>query len=58
MTRMREIMTQYMDNRFDFVDVAIMATAERLNITEIYTFDHQDFRTFRPNHCAYFELLP
>ncbi len=58
MARMQEIIEQYTDNMFDFVDLSIMAMSERLNITEIYTFDRRDFRVFRPKHCAYFELLP
>lgn len=58
MLRMDEIMIQYQDAQFDFVDVSIMAIAERLNITEIYTFDRRDFQVFRPSHCEYFELLP
>ena len=58
MTRMTEIMTQYEDAKFDYVDVAIMAVAERLQITQICTFDRRDFSIFRPKHCDYFELLP
>ncbi|MEP6988304.1 MAG: PIN domain-containing protein [Chloroflexota bacterium] len=56
--RARDIMATYADNRFDFVDCCIMALAERLNITKIYTFDRRDFRVFRPTHCDYLELLP
>jgi uncharacterized protein len=58
MTRMQEIMTQYVDNEFDYVDTAIMAISERLNISEIYTFDRRDFSVFIPTHCDYLELLP
>mgnify|MGYP000184198825 CR=1 FL=1 len=58
MTRMDEIMTQYADNAFDFVDVSIMALAERLNVSEIYTFDRRDFMAFRPAHRPYLRLLP
>ena len=58
MARMQVIMTDYADNQFDFVDVALMAMAERLNICEIYTFDHRDFGVYRPPHCDFFELLP
>jgi uncharacterized protein len=57
-TRMSEIMHQYGDNKFDYVDVSIMAVSERLNIKQIYTFDHRDFSVFRPQHCDYLELLP
>jgi uncharacterized protein len=56
--RMGEIMAQYLDAEFDFVDLAIMAISERLNISQICTFDHRDFSIFRPKHCSYFELLP
>jgi uncharacterized protein len=57
-TRMQEIMTQYSSAAFDFVDVSLMAIAERLNIRRICTFDRRDFNIFRPTHCDYFELLP
>jgi uncharacterized protein len=56
--RMEDIMSDYADAQFDFADIAIMAVAERLNITQIATLDHRDFRIYRPTHCDYFELLP
>lgn len=49
--RMTEIMRQYRDSEFDFVDVSQMAISERLNITRIYTFDRRYFSVFRPKHC-------
>lgn len=58
MVRMREIMNQYQDAEFDFVDVSIMALAERLNITTVYTLDHRDFSIFRPRHSEFLTLLP
>lgn len=58
MGRMRQIMTQYKDAKFDFADTAIFALAERLNINKIYTFDCRDFSIFRPVHTPYLELLP
>jgi predicted nucleic acid-binding protein len=58
MERMEQIMKQYESAEFDFADTAIMAQAERLNITRIATFDHRDFEIFRPTHCEYLELLP
>ncbi len=51
-------MTTYASADLDFVDCAIMALAERLNIRQILTFDHRDFSIVRPQHNAYFELLP
>ena len=56
--RSRDVMATYADNRFDFVDCCIMALAERLKVTKIYTFDRRDFSVFRPVHCDYLELLP
>ncbi len=58
MARMSEIMEIYEDNAFDFVDVSIMALSERLNITDIYTFDRRDFTVFRPKHCPSLVLFP
>lgn len=52
------IMQQYQAAKFDFVDTAIMALAERLKIEIICTFDHRDFSLFRPQHCNYFHLVP
>ena len=58
LARMSEIMAMYEDNAFDFVDVSIMALSERLNITDIYTFDRRDFTVFRPKHCVSLTLFP
>lgn len=58
MARMAEIMAQYADAELDFADAAIMAIAERLNITQIYTFDRRDFSMFRPKHSDSLQLLP
>ncbi|MBZ0310666.1 MAG: PIN domain-containing protein [Anaerolineae bacterium] len=58
MTRMQTIMNEYRDAEVDFVDVSIMALAERLNITTVYTLDHRDFSIFRPRHCEFLTLLP
>lgn len=58
MKRMQAIMEQYKDSQFDFVDTCLMALAERMNITDVYTFDRRDFTTFLPSHCEYLELLP
>jgi predicted nucleic acid-binding protein len=53
MMRMQGIMERYADNQFDYVDTAIMALSERLQIEDIYSLDRRDFRVFRPAHCAY-----
>jgi predicted nucleic acid-binding protein len=56
--KVEEIMGRYSDAHFDFVDCCLMALSERLNITQICTFDRRDFSIFRPTHCDYLELLP
>ena len=56
--RARGIMAAYPDARLDFVDCCLMALSERLNITQVCTFDRRDFSMFRPTHCDYLELLP
>ncbi len=57
-SRTAEILEQYADSRVDFVDATVMAIAERLGITTVFTLDRRDFRLFRPNHCDGFTLLP
>jgi predicted nucleic acid-binding protein len=56
--RTAEILRQYADSCIDFVDCAIAAMAERLNIQRILTVDQRHFRLFRPRHCDYFTILP
>jgi predicted nucleic acid-binding protein len=56
--RAREIMANYSESRLDFVDCCIMALAERLNMTQVCTFDRRDFSIFRPSHTDFLELLP
>src|SRR5258706_13725578 len=52
------IMLTYASAELDFVDCAVMALAERLNIKQVLTFDRRDFSIVRPAHCEYLELLP
>ncbi|MDX6385276.1 MAG: uncharacterized protein QOK48_2849 [Blastocatellia bacterium] len=56
--RAAEILEKYADSRVDFVDCAIVAMAERLNLNKILTVDRRHFTIFRPNHCDYFEIAP
>jgi predicted nucleic acid-binding protein len=58
LVRVHEILKQYANNQLDFTDAAIVAIAERLNITRVYTLDRRDFSIIRPSHCDYFELFP
>lgn len=56
--RIAEILGQYADSRIDFVDASVMAIAEHYSSKTILTLDQRDFRLFRPQHCASFEILP
>ena len=56
--RAQEIMVTYATSEFDIVDACIMALSERLEVTQVCTFDRRDFSIFRPHHCDYLELLP
>nr|WP_275072591.1 PIN domain-containing protein [Petrachloros mirabilis] len=58
LARTHEILEQYADSQLDFTDAAIVAIAERLAITRVYTLDRRDFSIIRPSHCDYFELFP
>ncbi len=56
--RAAEILEKYADSKIDYVDVIIMAIAERLDIKRILTVDRRDFSLFRPRHCDAFEIIP
>lgn len=56
--RAAELLRKYNDANLDFVDVLIVAIAERLNITKILTVDRRHFGIFKPRHCEAFEVLP
>ena len=58
LVRIQTLMEQYADVRLDFVDAAIVAMAERLDVRHILTVDQRDFPVIRPHHCNHFELWP
>jgi len=58
LARVHQVLEHYADSQLDFTDAAIVAIAERLTITRVYTLDRRDFSIIRPRHCDYFELLP
>jgi predicted nucleic acid-binding protein len=57
-TRTAQLLLQYADAGVDFVDITLVAIAERLDIRRILTVDQRDFRIIRPVHCDHFELAP
>ncbi len=56
--RIENILAQYADAKFDFVDCCLMALAERHHISIVCTLDQRDFAIFRPAHLDHLELLP
>ncbi len=56
--RTAAILASYQDSRIDLVDASVIAVAERLRATRIYTLDRRDFSIVRPRHVDAFELLP
>ncbi len=56
--RISELVKKYKDQPLGTVDASVVATAERLGITEIATVDRKDFSVVRPNHVGHFTLYP
>ena len=55
---MAELVETYLDLPLGVVDAAVVAVAERLNLTEVATIDHRHFTVVRPRHVQSFTLLP
>ena len=56
--RMAELVEAYLDLPLGIVDAAVIAIAERLQLTEIATLDHRHFAVVQPSHTRAFTLLP
>lgn len=56
--RCEELCATYADLSLDLVDASLIAVAERLNETQIATFNYRDFAVVRPAHIDSFDLLP
>jgi predicted nucleic acid-binding protein len=54
----REWMAQYRDLPLGLSDAAVVATAERLEVQQLFTVDQRHFRAIRPDRFAYFLILP
>ena len=54
--RMRQLMEQYYDTPMDLADASLVATAETLNLTRIFTID-SDFYVYRINDTGVFEVV-
>ena len=58
MKRMRELMKKYSDLPMELADASLVAVAERLRISTVFTLDRRDFSVYRPHHRQGFEILP
>jgi uncharacterized protein len=56
--RTATLLEKYADARPDFVDLSIVAVAERMHVSRILTLDRRDFEIIRPIHVDHFEILP
>jgi predicted nucleic acid-binding protein len=57
-TRAAVLLGKYCDLEFGFVDATVIATAERLDSTEVLTTDRRHFSAVRPQHAGAFRLSP
>ncbi|MCC6826177.1 MAG: PIN domain-containing protein [Acidobacteria bacterium] len=57
LVRMEELMDKYQDTPMDFADASLVALAESLNTTRIFTLD-SDFTIYRFRDRVPFEIIP
>jgi uncharacterized protein len=55
--RMRELMEKYRDTPMDLADASLVAAAESLQQSQIFTLD-SDFHVYRLQNGAAFEIVP
>lgn len=56
--RAEALIRKYADLELGFVDATVIATAERLDATEVVTTDRRHFSAVRPRHVGAFRLSP
>jgi predicted nucleic acid-binding protein len=56
--RIAELVAIYRDLPLGAVDASVVATAERLGMTDVATLDRRHFGVVRPRHVEAFTLLP
>jgi hypothetical protein len=52
------LMIRYADRPMDFTDATLVLAAERLNVANIFTVDHDDFETYRIGARKRFVITP
>ncbi|MEU7888086.1 PIN domain-containing protein [Microbispora bryophytorum] len=58
LSRVAALVERYADFPLGAVDASVVAVAERLKITEVFTLDVRHFAAVRPAHVPAFTLLP
>lgn len=56
--RIAELVGRYRDLPLGAVDASVVATGERLGISELATFDRRHFTVVRPSHTHGFAIQP
>jgi predicted nucleic acid-binding protein len=56
--RCRELMKQYRDLPMDLADATLVALADLLRVSKIFTLDHKDFSIYRFKQKRRFTLIP
>ena len=57
-SRVADLVETYGNLNLGFVDAAIVAVAERLNVTRVATLNYRDFAIVEPSHTKHLTLLP
>lgn len=56
--RCREFMRKYKDLPMDLADATLVAIAEEMRLSTVFTLDRRDFCIYKPRHRRSFNLLP
>ena len=57
-TKCRDLMKRYHDLPMDLADATLVALADALNVSKIFTLDHRDFSVYRFHQKKQFTLIP
>jgi len=58
LARAAELMAEAAEHRPRLADACLVATAERLGVRRVATFDRRPIAVFRPRHVRSFDLEP
>jgi hypothetical protein len=54
----RDLMKRYHDLPMDLADATLVALADALNVSKVFTLDHKDFSVYRFQQKKQFTLIP